>query len=146
MGNLRRRPAPVKGKQEQAPPARRRLSWGEGARSRGATMATTTGSPGSTIAAGLLPEFEKEMAGTRACLERVPIGDFAWKPHPRSMSLGQISTFLAVLPSWTTTTIGQPSLDLAGPSQAPTPPSSRAALLELFDRNVADARAALSGA
>lgn len=109
-------------------------------------MATTTRGPGTTIAAGLLPEFEREMAATRACLERVPMADSGWKPHPRSMSLGQVSTFLAVLPSWTTTTIGQASLDLAGPPQAPTPPTSRDALLELFDRNVADARAALAGA
>jgi uncharacterized damage-inducible protein DinB len=62
------------------------------------------------------------------------------------MSLGQVSTFLAVLPSWTTTTIGQPSLDLSGPAQGPTPPTSRESLLELFDRNVGDARTALSGA
>src|SRR5262249_18396293 len=130
----------------RAPGVTGRLSWGEGASRRGAAMATTTRGPGTTIAAGLLPEFEREMAATRACLERVPMADSGWKPHPRSMSLGQVSTSLAVLPSWTTTTIGQASLDLAGPPQAPTPPTSRDALLELFDRNVADARAALAGA
>src|SRR5437773_7851623 len=47
---------------------------------------------------GLLAEFDHEMGTTRKLLDRVP-GDnadrLAWKPHPKSMSLGGICTHLA---------------------------------------------------
>ena len=39
----------------------------------------------------LLQEFTQECATTRALLERVPAGDAAWKPHPRSMALGDLA-------------------------------------------------------
>ena len=35
---------------------------------------------------GLLAEFDKEMAGTRKTLERVPDDKFDWKPHAKSMT------------------------------------------------------------
>jgi uncharacterized damage-inducible protein DinB len=103
-----------------------------------------------TLSAALLPEFDQEMASTRKCLERVPEEKFGWKPHPKSATLGWLATFIAVLPSWTTTTIAQDSLDLAPPGSPPPKPNpvgaSRQAVLELFDKNVAAARAALAGA
>ena len=43
-----------------------------------------------TIADLLLPEFDQEMATTRRVLERVPEDKFAWKPHAKSMSAGQL--------------------------------------------------------
>jgi uncharacterized damage-inducible protein DinB len=109
-------------------------------------MSTTTATKGNTLTAGLLPELDHELEITRKCLERVPFAKFDWKPHPRSMSLGQLATFLAVLPSWITITIGQTSLDLGSPPQAPPAPSSAEGLLGLFDGNAAAARAALKSA
>ena len=43
------------------------------------------------IADALLPEFDHEMAMTRKLLERVPEDKFAWKPHAKSMSLGELA-------------------------------------------------------
>ena len=37
---------------------------------------------------GFLQEFDHEMASTRKVLERVPDGKFAWKPHPKSGTMG----------------------------------------------------------
>jgi uncharacterized damage-inducible protein DinB len=96
----------------------------------------------------LLPEFDHEMTVTRKLLERVPDGQFDWKPHQKSMSLGQLAQHVATIPTWGNVAMSQPDYDLAndqrpgsGPGQLPT----RAEILSLFDRNVSEARAALMG-
>ncbi len=38
---------------------------------------------------GVLPEFDREMGLTRRLLERVPDSQFDWRPHAKSMTLGQ---------------------------------------------------------
>ena len=96
-----------------------------------------------TIAESLLPEFDREMSTTRRLLERVPDDKLAWKPHDKSMSLGDLATHLSNLPSWGATTITQSELNLAGMSN--TPATSRTELLSHFDTNVANTRAALVG-
>jgi hypothetical protein len=48
----------------------------------------------------LLPEYDHEMATTRRLLERVPEADLAWKPHEKSMSLGELSEHIANLALW----------------------------------------------
>ena len=37
----------------------------------------------------LLPEFDREMGLTRKLLDRVPDGQFDWRPHPTSVTLGR---------------------------------------------------------
>jgi hypothetical protein len=66
------------------------------------------------IVDALLPEFDHEMGVTRRVLERVPEDRFAWKPHPKSMSLVELSTHVATIPSWGVPTLSQPELDLGG--------------------------------
>lgn len=51
-----------------------------------------------TIAEALLAELEQESITTRRVLERVPQTHLAWKPHPKSMSLGQLTLHIASLP------------------------------------------------
>ena len=96
----------------------------------------------------LLPEFDHEMGVTRKLLERVPEGDFAWKPHDKSMSLGGLATHLSHIPHWSQAIIEQAELDMTGipPDATPTIPATRQELLERFDRNVRDARARIAGA
>jgi uncharacterized damage-inducible protein DinB len=96
------------------------------------------------IADALLPEFDHEMAVTRKLLERVPEDKFGWKPHPKSMSLVVLATLVATIPSWGAPTLNQPELDLGG-LPPNTAPASRTELLERFDGNVAETRAALIG-
>jgi uncharacterized damage-inducible protein DinB len=96
------------------------------------------------IADSLLPEFDREMSITRRLLERVPEDRFAWKPHTKSMSLGELATHVATLPSWGAVTLNQAEIDMGGPNTN-TAATSRADLLARFDRNVADTRAALTG-
>ena len=58
-----------------------------------------------SISAALLPEFDNEMATTRALLERMPADRAAWKPHAKSFALGDLCLHLANLPSWISMTL-----------------------------------------
>ena len=97
----------------------------------------------------LLAEFDQEMASTRRTLERVPDDKLAWKPHPKSGTMGWLASHIATMVGWTTDTIEKESFDMAPPG---TPPiampmaKSRTELLGWFDNGVAKARAAIAGA
>ena len=45
-----------------------------------------------------LAELEQEAGTTRRVLERVPEGKLGWKPHAKSMSLGQLALHVASIP------------------------------------------------
>jgi uncharacterized damage-inducible protein DinB len=92
----------------------------------------------------LLPEYDHEVATTRKLLERVPDGKFDWKPHAKSMSLGQLAGHLATMLSWGQATMNQSEFDLGGDH---TPPSlnTQKDLLAAFDRESAATRQALAG-
>ena len=47
---------------------------------------------------GLLAELEQEAQTTRRVLERIPQAHLSWKPHPKSMSLGQLALHVAIVP------------------------------------------------
>ena len=99
-----------------------------------------------TIADSLLPEFDREMGLTRRVLERVPDGQFAWKPHEKSMTLGRLAEHLAELPMWLAVSIKESGVDVSTPRPADyTAPATRAAVLAMFERNVAQARTTLAG-
>jgi len=86
----------------------------------------------------LVQELEQEAQTTRRVLERVPDDRLTWKPHEKSMSLGQLALHIATLPG----TIAE----LAGQSPFPVPdftqPSAtRAAeLVPALEESVAKAR------
>jgi len=97
----------------------------------------------------LLPEFDKEMAGTRKCLERVPDDKFDWKPHAKSMTMRQLALHLALFPNWLAETLVTTSFDYAptsGEGYKPPVVNTHQELLEIFDRDVAKAREGLKGA
>jgi uncharacterized damage-inducible protein DinB len=97
-----------------------------------------------SIAQALLPEFEQEMAATRKVLERVPDDKLEWSPHEKSMTLGRLAAHLAELPMWTAVSLDQDEFDVNPPDgdqQWESPkPTTAAEILELFDKNSADAR------
>jgi uncharacterized damage-inducible protein DinB len=97
----------------------------------------------------ILPEFDKEMAGTRKVLERIPDDKLDWKPHPKSNTIGWNANHLADIPNWMALALTSPSLDLAppdGPKYEFPALATRKAILDLFDRNVAAARKAIAEA
>ena len=92
---------------------------------------------------GILPEFDHEMGTTRRLLERVPEGDFEWRPHEKSFPLGHLAAHITNIPTWAGIIIDGTELDTAeiGEEARPKPPASRAELLQRFDDNVKQARA-----
>jgi uncharacterized damage-inducible protein DinB len=92
----------------------------------------------------LLPEYDHEVTTTRKLLERVPDGKFDWKPHAKSMSLGQLAGHLATMLSWGQSAMNQSEFDLSGDF---TPPAlnTQKDLLAAFDRESAATRQALVG-
>jgi uncharacterized damage-inducible protein DinB len=51
-----------------------------------------------SMTAAILQEFDNEAGTTRKVLERVPADKLAWKPHPKSMSLGVLALHVAASP------------------------------------------------
>jgi uncharacterized damage-inducible protein DinB len=94
----------------------------------------------------LLPEFDQEMKTTRAVIARVPSDNPDWKPHPKSFSLAHLAMLLASMPGWIDSTTRLTELDLGAGEGAGYTNESTEALLALFDKNVAAARAALEAA
>ena len=85
-----------------------------------------------TIAESLLPQFDHEMATTRKVLACVPEAKAAWKPHVKSMSLGDLAAHLATIAAWAVPTLRQPVLDFGsadGKRFAPPAFTTTAALL-----------------
>jgi uncharacterized damage-inducible protein DinB len=101
----------------------------------------------NVITQGLLNELEMEMPSTRKTLERIP-DKFDWAPHQKSMTLGRLAQHLSELPDWAVKAISLDELDLAPPGVTPPPPkvaTSRAQVLENFEKNLNAARSALAG-
>ncbi len=95
----------------------------------------------------ILPEFDHEMANTRKTLQRLPNDKFDWRPHEKSYTLQALTCHLANVPSWTAMTLTQDSFDVAPEGTEPfaTPQASCTDdLLKIFDKNVAEARAAIA--
>jgi uncharacterized damage-inducible protein DinB len=86
----------------------------------------------------LLQELEQEAQTTRRVLERVPGDKLAWKPHEKSMSLGQLALHVASLPG----TIAE--MCQISPFQAPDfiqePAKSAAELVPTLEQSVARAK------
>jgi hypothetical protein len=100
----------------------------------------------TTLKEALLKEYDLEMEYVRRHLERVPEGKGDWKPAEKSMPLGWLSGFLAILPSWANDILEKDSFDVNPPVPTPRPPipTTNAELLALFDSNVKKGRDALA--
>lgn len=95
-----------------------------------------------SISETLLPEFDQEMATTRRLLERVPTDKGSWKPHPKSFSMGHLAQLLSWMPGWITKTVRETEINLSGESGYSL--ESTETLLGVFDKNVREAREAIS--
>lgn len=92
----------------------------------------------------LLKEMEQEAITTRKMLALVPEDKWDWKPHPKSMTLMQLSTHVAELPTWTTLAVNTEVLDFAVTPYTPVTVATNAELLKFFEDSFASGREALS--
>jgi len=91
----------------------------------------------------LLTEFESETAITRKMLAIVPDERFDWSPHPKSMTLKQLATHVAEIPSWFAIAADQDVLDFNEGSYTPAPVENNADLMALFEKSCETGKAAL---
>lgn len=89
------------------------------------------------LADPLVSELEYEAATTRRVLDRIPDSEFGWKPHPKSFSLGELASHTANIADWAAITLTTDELNLDPVDSKPWLASTRAELLEQFDRNLA---------
>lgn len=93
----------------------------------------------------MIMEFDRESATTRKVLANVPGDKLAWKPHEKSMSLGQLAQHLATLPGWIGATILQDGFDFgSGMGDMGKEPESTEGILATFDASTATAKGAMS--
>lgn len=95
------------------------------------------------IADTLIAELDQEARTTRRVLERVPTNKLSWRPHAKSMSLGQLGLHVAQTPGnvahLARVSISQP------PQFEQASATSTAQLLEALDTSVAQAKATIGG-
>lgn len=93
-----------------------------------------------------LETLNREEAGTRKTLERVPEGMNDWAPHERSMKLGYMASLVASMPMWIDMMVHQDEVDFAPAGENKNRPAdwkTRAELLTIFDESLEKARSAL---
>ncbi len=93
---------------------------------------------GLTPAQLLYPDMDQEFASTRRMLSIVPDGSNDWKPHEKSMSLGQLATHLSGLSSFVTTILATDELDFAKTPWKEDEFNDTAARLARFDKESAE--------
>ena len=98
-----------------------------------------------TLATPILEEFREEVATTKRVLERVPAEKLPWKPHVKSMSLGQLAWHVASIPGGISRIALQSSFDVSQADFVPPQPSSREEILQVFEQGHRDAEAFLQG-
>lgn len=94
----------------------------------------------------LLKEMDQEAATTRKMLSRVPDDKYDWKPHPKSMSVRQLATHIAELPTWVSMTLDTEELDFATSPYQPVQIDSAEQLMEHFEQSLKEGRTRLAAA
>lgn len=94
------------------------------------------------LADAFIAEVEREGASTARILERVPKDKLAWRPHPKSSSLGELAWHIASLPAGAIVMLrdGERDVSKARPSTMPPDPD----FVATFQQNVTNLKDVLS--
>jgi len=93
-----------------------------------------------------LKEMEQEAQTTSKMLQRVPTDKFQWRPHPKSMTMQQLATHIAELPTWVTMVLNTSELDFAKNEYKPAVINNTEELLEYFEKNLKEGKESLEKA
>jgi uncharacterized damage-inducible protein DinB len=91
-------------------------------------------------------QLEHEAATSRKVIERVPEGQNSWRPHERSMDLGNLAALVASMPGWVEFMVNRRELDLSDPANdvmLTRPVKTRAELCQMLAEGLAKSRQAL---
>lgn len=91
----------------------------------------------------ILAELEQEAATTRRVLERVPANKLGWRPHAKSMTLGQLALHVATTPAGVARIASQDVYDIQPFQQAEA--KSVDELLQTLAASVSEARETVGG-
>jgi uncharacterized damage-inducible protein DinB len=98
-----------------------------------------------SISEFLLPEFDEEMKKTRVALQRVPVNNPDFAPHPKSMPLKKLAPHVAQLAGFGLIILTTPELDFSKGSIKPLAFESPEQLVKALDDGAAQVRTALAG-
>lgn len=96
------------------------------------------------ILKSLIAEFEHEVISSRKLLLAIPEKDLDYKPSPISWTMGELAQHIATIYYWYVGTLTHDVYDLAGDQLERGKPDDIQATLNLFEKNVELARAALN--
>jgi uncharacterized damage-inducible protein DinB len=91
----------------------------------------------------IIAELEQEAESTRRVLERIPEAKLSWRPHPKSMSLGQLALHIATTPGGVAQIAGQDTMER--PQFDRPEPKSKREVLEALEQSLATAMEFLRG-
>jgi uncharacterized damage-inducible protein DinB len=92
-----------------------------------------------SIGATFATELAVEAGTTRRVLERVPEDHFDWRPHSKSMSLGQLALHVATLPRQLSDFVEGDMLDFGAAAGIAPAATSRESLLDAYEASLARA-------
>lgn len=95
------------------------------------------------IVDAILMELDQEAKITQRVLERVPEDKLAWKPHPKSFSLGQLALHIAADQGSLARVAAMDNFEVPNFQQAEA--KSRKEILEAFAQSQTEAKATLQG-
>src|SRR6266436_4897151 len=92
----------------------------------------------------MLNEFREEAAITKRALDRVPADKLSWRPHPKSMSVGQLAIHIATVPGALAKITRAEQFDVSQGNFVPTPPKDMEEIHTAFAKSVQDVEEYLS--
>jgi uncharacterized damage-inducible protein DinB len=96
-------------------------------------------------AQALIAELDRETPATRRVLERLPGDRFDWRPHPKSLSVGQLAQHVATIPGGVSRMAQMDGFDVSTRAREYAAAENPGALLSTFDASVSAAREMLAG-
>lgn len=84
----------------------------------------------------MMSEVQQEAVITRRVLERVPGDKLSWKPHPKSMSLGQLALHIATIPGTLSRLAQLDEFDVSAANPDPAAPNNAAEILTALDASL----------
>lgn len=90
-----------------------------------------------------LHEMEQEAQTTRKMLQRIPDDKYDWQPHEKSMTVRQLATHIANLPTWVTMALTTDGLDFATSPYQPAVINTTAELMAYLETCLKDGKSQL---
>jgi uncharacterized damage-inducible protein DinB len=90
-------------------------------------------------------ELQQEAETTRRVLERVPADKLSWRPHPKSMSLGELALHIATIPGSISKLAQVDEFDVSAVNFDPPSPANKEEIFTTLDAGLKAAQQYLSG-